>query len=331
MSKSETALPEQAVVPNANKRAGRAVDPHKRSLLRQYLDNKYLVLLLLPGLIYFIIFKYVPMYGLLMSFQDYSVKLGVWGSEWVGLKHFEFLLTDPNFLMVLKNTIWISFLKILFGFPAPIILALIMNEIRAEKFKRLTQTLTYLPHFFSWVLIGGLITTILSPSTGIVNAIIKLFGGEPIYFLADKNWFVPILVITDIWKELGWGSIVYMAALAGLDSQVYEAAIMDGAGRWKQMLHITLPGIMPTVAVMLILRVGTVLDAGFDQIFNLYSPPVYDVSDIIDTYIYRMGLQNFKYSLSTAAGMFKSVIGLALVLLTNYLSNKFSGGEAGIW
>ena len=303
----------------------------RKSLLKQYAENKYLLIMFLPALLYFIIFKYIPMFGLLMSFQDFNLKLGLFGSKWVGMKHFIYLTADPNFSIVLLNTFLISGLKILFGFPAPIILALVMNEIRVEKFKKITQTITYLPHFFSWVLISGLIFSMLSPSTGIVNYLIQLAGGKPIFFMAEKSYFVPIIVITDIWKELGWGSVIYMAALAGLSMEVYEAATIDGANRFQQMLFITLPGIMSTIAVMLILRVGSVLEAGFDQIFNMYSPPVYDVSDIIDTYIYRMGLQNFKYSLSAAAGMFKSVVGFTLVIATNYITKKISSGETGIW
>ncbi|WP_041643920.1 ABC transporter permease [Mahella australiensis] len=296
-----------------------------------YGQNKYLILLFLPGLIWFIIFKYGPMYGLLMAFQDYSLVKGVWGSTWVGLKHFQYLFTGPDFLPVLKNTIIISAYKIIFGFPAPIILALMLNEVKSTAFKRTIQTVSYLPHFFSWVVLAGLVMMALSPSVGIVNQIIQAFGGKPIFFVADKQWFRTVLVATDIWASIGWGSIIYLAAIAGLDPELYEAAVLDGANRWQRIRHITIPGIAPTIAVMLILRTGSILDAGFDQVMNLYSPPVYDVADIIDTYMYRMGIGGFQFSLTTAAGMFKSVIGFVLIIITNILSKRVSEGEYGIW
>lgn len=296
-----------------------------------YWENRYLILLLIPGLIYFLIFKYGPMYGLLMAFKDYSFKLGVLGSPWAGLKHFENLFNSPDFLLALKNTVTISFLKVLFGFSAPVILALMINEIGNGFYKRFAQTISYLPHFFSWVVLSGLVIFTLSPSMGVVNKVIQLLGGQPIYFLADTKWFVPILIITDIWKEVGWGSIIYLAALSGMNPEIQEAAIVDGANRWKRIIYINLPGIASTIAVMLILRMGSILDAGFDQIFNLYSPPVYNVSDIIDTYIYRIGIVGYQYSFSTAAGMFKAVIGLAMVVATNFIAKRISDDEFGIW
>ena len=271
------------------------------------------------------------MYGLQMAFQDYSLVLGIKGSPWVGIEHFVNLFNSPDFLQVFYNTLRISFLKILFGFPAPILLALMFNEVRSNGYRKVAQTITYLPHFFSWVLLGGLVHLALSPSAGVVNKLIQMFGGDPIYFLADKNWFVSILVATDIWKEIGWGSIVYLAAITGINPEVYEAAIVDGANRFQRILFITLPGIGSTIAIMLILRMGSVLEAGFDQIFNLYSPAVYSVADIIDSYIYRIGIGSFQYSFSTAAGLFKSLIGLTMVLTTNYISKRVSDGESSLW
>lgn len=296
-----------------------------------YGQNKYLILLFLPGLIWFIIFRYGPMYGLLMAFQDYSLVKGIGGSPFVGFKHFQYLFTGPDFLPVLRNTLIISAYKILFGFPAPIILALMLNEVKKNTFKRTIQTISYLPHFFSWVVLAGMVMMALSPSVGIVNQIIQAFGGEPIYFLADKAWFRTVLVASDVWASIGWGSIIYLAAIAGLDPELYEAAVLDGANRMQRIRYITLPGIAPIVAVMLILRVGSILDAGFDQVMNLYNPPVYDVADIIDTYMYRMGIGGFQFSLTTAAGMFKSVIGFVMVITTNILAKRVSEGEYGIW
>ena len=290
-----------------------------------YWKNRYLFLMFLPGFIYFLIFRYGPLYGLLMAFKDYSLTDGVWASPWAGLKHFKMLVNGQYFTHVLYNTVYISLAKILIGFPAPIILALMLHNVRNAAYRRIAQTISYLPHFFSWVVLGGLITLILSPNTGIVNQIIKAAGHEPIFFIASNKWFVPIAIITDIWKEIGWGSIIYLAALSGVNPELYEAAEIDGAGKMRQIISITLPTIVPTIVTMLILRIGSILDAGFDQIFNLYSPAVYETADIIDTYIYRMGLGSFQYSFATAAGVFKSIIGLMMVLLTNTITKKISG------
>lgn len=303
----------------------------KNGLGQRLWKARYLFLLFLPGLVYFIIFKYTPMFGLLMAFQDYSLKDGILGSDWVGLKHFVSLFSGGDFLLVLRNTVWISFLKILFGFPAPVILALMFNELHTGPYKKVVQSISYIPHFFSWVVMSGMITSMLSPSVGLVNALLQSFGVEPIYFLADPRYFVGVLVVTDIWKEVGWGSVVYLAALSSVNYEMHEAAIIDGASRLKRMIYINLPSILPTVAIMLILRMGTILDAGFDQIFNLYNTSVYDVADIIDTYTYRMGIGNYQYSFSTAAGMFKSVVGMLMVLFTNFLTKKLSDGETSVF
>lgn len=292
--------------------------------------DKFLLFLFLPGFLIFVLFKYVPLSGIIMAFEDYTFKGGLFGSEFVGLAHFKKMLQLPDFMNAFRNTITISLLKIVFGFPAPIILALIFNEIRNEKFKRITQTITYLPHFFSWVVMSGLLISILSPNSGIVNMIITFFGGKPIYFLANKTYFVPVLVISDIWKEIGWGSIVYLAALSAIPQEMYEACALDGASRLQRMVYVTLPGIASTVSVMLILKMGGILEAGFDQIFNLYNASVMEVADIIDTYVYRMGIESFEYSFATAASLFKSVIALGAVLLTNFCANKLSDGENGI-
>ena len=237
-------------------------------------------------------------------------------------------LSSPDFWRIMKNTIVISFYHIVFGFPAPIIFALLLNEIRFSVFKRFAQTISYLPHFLSWIVIGGILITLLSPSTGVVNYLLQMLGIDSIYFLGTEQYFRFTLVTSAIWKEIGWGTIIYLAALSGVDSQLYEAAVLDGANRWKQTLHITIPSILPVISILLILRVGGVLDAGFDQILTLYSPAVYGVADVLDTYVYRVGLQNFQFSLTTAVGLFKNVIALALVLTTNYIVKKM--GQEGI-
>ncbi|MEK5238869.1 ABC transporter permease subunit [Paenibacillus sp. FSL L8-0470] len=297
---------------------------------REYKKCRYLFLLLAPVMIWYAVFAYAPMYGIQLAFKDFRIMDGIWGSPWVGLKHFEFLFfQSPDFLRILKNTVTISFLHIAFGFPAPIILALLINEIRSSSFKRVAQSLTYLPHFFSWVILSGILITLLSPSSGVVNYLLQLVGLEPIYFLGNPNYFRFTLVTSGIWKEVGWGTIIYLAALAGIQPEMYEAAVMDGASRWRQTLSITLPTILPVIILMFILRIGSVLDAGFDQILNLYSPATYSVADILDTYVYRVGLQNFQFSLTTAVGLFKNVIAFALVLTTNFVSKKL--GQQGIF
>jgi putative aldouronate transport system permease protein len=297
---------------------------------RQYKKNKYLFLLLAPVLIWYAVFAYGPMYGIQLAFKDYFIRDGIWGSPWVGLKHFEYLFTaSPDFWKIIKNTIIISFYHIIFGFPAPIILALLFNELRFSLFKKIAQTISYLPHFLSWIVIGGIMITLLSPNSGVVNYIIQWLGFDSIYFLGSEKYFRFTLVMSGIWKEIGWGTIIYLAALTSIDSQMYEAAVLDGANRWKQTLYITLPSILPVIAILLILRVGGVLDAGFDQILTLYSPAVYGVADTLDTYVYRIGLQNFQFSLTTAVGLFKNVVGLMLVLFANVITKKM--GQEGLY
>lgn len=299
----------------------------KATILKSVNKYKYLYLLSLPGFIYLILFAYKPMVGILMAFQDYNIISGISGSPWVGLTHFKTFFSGADFAPVMFNTIKISMLQLLFGFPAPIILAVIFNEINCKAFSRVTQTITYLPHFLSWVTIAAMMTTILSPSSGLVNSVLTKLGFQPIYFLAEKSMFVPLLIISSIWKEAGWGAIIYLASLAGLDREVGEAATIDGCTRLQKIIYINVPHLMSTVAVMLILRMGGILNAGFDQIFNLYSPATYDVAEILDTYVYTLGIKGFQYSLSTAIGLFKSVVGIIMVLVTNWLTKKLSDGE----
>jgi putative aldouronate transport system permease protein len=296
----------------------------------QYVKNRYLFLMLFPVLIWYVVFAYSPMYGIQLAFKDYMIRDGIWGSPWVGLKHFHYIFTmSPDFWHIIGNTVIISFYHIVFGFPAPIILALLFNEVRIPLFKKLAQTISYLPHFLSWIVIGGILITLLSPGSGVVNYVIKLMGFDPVYFLGTEKYFRFTLVVSAIWKEIGWGTIIYLAALAGVDSQLYEAAVLDGAGRWKQTLHVTIPSILPVIAIMLIMRVGSILDAGFDQILTLYSPAVYGVADVLDTYVYRVGLQGMQFSMTTAVGLFKNVVGLTLVLSTNYIVKKM--GQEGLY
>ena len=289
-------------------------------------------LLLLPGLLYLIIFHYIPMFGIIISFKDYQPFMGVKGmftSEWVGLKHFQKFFNSYYFWDILGNTLSISLLKFIFGFPAPIIFALLLNEVRNKKFMKTVQTISYLPHFLSWVVVSGLLVTLLSTDNGLINIIREAFGKESIMFLGDPRYFRQVLVVSDIWKGIGWGSIVYLAAISGVDQEMYEAEYIDGANRWRRIWHITLPSISHIVVIMLIFSVGGLLNAGFEQIFLLYSPSVYSVADIIDTFVYREGLQSNNYSYATAVGLFKSLVSMFLLLLTNFIANRLD--QEGIW
>ncbi len=305
------------------------------TLLKQkknvFIRDRYLYLLLLIPLVYFIVFKYIPMIGLQIAFRDYKIHDGMWGSVWVGTKHFVRLFSSPDFYTTLYNTVVLSFLNIIFGFPMPIILAILLNEVNNMPFKRVTQSLLYMPHFISWIVLGGIITSILSPGTGIINNFIKSLGNEPIYFMGDTGWWRVIYVLSGIWKEAGWGTIVYLAAISGINGELYEAARIDGANKLRQMWHITLPGIRSTIAILLIMRMGQVLQVGFEQIYSLQNDMVLSVSDVISTYEYRIGLLSMQYSYTTALGLFKGVVGLIFVVLTNYIVNKLSDGESVLW
>jgi putative aldouronate transport system permease protein len=299
------------------------------TFLKECRKHKYLLLFLFPAIAWYFIFYYIPMYGVTIAFKDYNISKGILGSPWVGMYHFDRMFNAPEFTRVLRNTLIISGLKLLFVFASGIVLALILNELFHEKFKKFVQTVSYLPHFLSWVIIGSIMAEFMSPSSGLVNMAIKAVGGESIYFLASKEWFVPILVISDIWQSCGWGSIIYLAAISGIDPQLYEAAKVDGAGRFRRMWNITVPSISNVIVIMFIFSIGNIMNAGFDQIFNLYNPRVYEVSDIIDTYVYRTGLVQFNFSYSTAVGLFKNAIGLILVVMANRLSKHF--GQSGLW
>jgi len=284
-----------------------------------------LQLMVIPALLLIIIFSYFPMYGVLMAFQDYSIFDGFWKSPWVGLKHFEMFFTAPEFYQVMRNTIIISLLKFAIGFPAPIVLALMLNEIRHMGFKRIVQTVSYLPYFMSWVIVAGFVMSILSTDNGSLNILMEKLKmiDEPINFLSIPEYFWTILITTGVWKEIGFGSIVYLAAIAGVDPHLYEAAAMDGASKLKQMFLITLPSIMPVVVIFMILAVGNLLNAGFDDILLLgVNPLLRDVADVIDTYVYRVGIQNSRYSYATAAGLFKAVVSVGLLTIANLLARR---------
>lgn len=290
---------------------------------------KAFYLMLLAPMILLAIFSYGPMYGLLIAFKDFSPGLGILESPWNNFEHFKRLFDDFLFIRALRNTIIISLLKILISFPAPIIFALLLNEVRQMKFKKVTQSISYLPHFMSWVILSAMIVEVFSPERGIINYFITLFGGDPVHFLASKSAFIPILIGTDIWKEIGYAAIIYLATMSSIDTGLYEAAEMDGANRFHKMIHITIPSIMPMIIILFILRLGSVLNAGFDQILNLYNPLVYEVADIIDTYVYRAGLEQFQFDYATAVGLFKNVVGILLILGANAIIRRKS--EHGIW
>jgi len=289
-----------------------------------------LVLMFLPAFIYFIVFHYIPIYGVTIAFKDYKIAKGILGSEWVGLEHFRKMMSNFMFTRAVRNTIIISLAKLICGFPTPIILALLLNEIKNLKFKKVVQTISYLPHFLSWVVLAGIFLQFFSPSNGAINELLGLFGIEPIFFLGNNKWFRFTLVITNVWKGMGWGTIVYLATMSGISPELYEAAECDGATRWHKMTRITLPLIAPTISIIFILDVGGIMSAGFDQIFNLYNASVYETGDIIDTYIYRVGLGGMNYEVGAAAGLFKNLIGFALVVLTNFISKKLDE-NSGIW
>lgn len=291
---------------------------------KKFVRNIPLHAMILPGLVLILIFSYIPMAGLVIAFQDFSPIAGFKNMTWNGLENFRYLFDLPGFWNVVWNTVFISVMKITAGLTVPVIVALLLNEVRGQKFKRVVQTVIYMPHFFSWVILGGIVVDVLSPSSGIVNMMLKALGLQPIQFLADNNWFPYILVITDQWKEFGFGTIIYLAALTGIDSSLYEASIIDGASRWRQTWHITLPGIRPIMILMLTLSLGNVLNGGFDQVFNLYNPLVYESGDILDTMIYRIGLQEAQYSVSTALGLIKSCVSFIFIGLGYYLAYRFA-------
>ncbi|WP_396652971.1 ABC transporter permease [Metabacillus arenae] len=297
--------------------------------MRKIKKNKWIYFMLLPGILYFIIYKYIPMYGLIIAFQDYKPYLGISGSEWVGFKHFERLFSEPDFWMIFGNTLILFALNLIFFFPIPIILALMLNEVRFMAFKRTVQTLIYIPHFMSWVIIVSIGYVMLTLDGGIINGLLAALGFEQINFLLNPDWFRPMYITQVIWREAGWGTIIYLAAMAAIDPQLYEAARMDGANRFQQMWHITLPSIKSVIIILLILKIGDVLELGFEHVFLLLNAANREVAEIFDTYVYTAGLKQGQFSYSTAVGFFKGIVGLILVVFANWLAKK--NGEEGIY
>ncbi|OGX60911.1 MAG: protein lplB [Paenibacillus sp. RIFOXYA1_FULL_44_5] len=301
----------------------------KKKFFKKITKHIDLYLMSIPGIVFLILFKYAPIYGVIIAFKDYNIMQGILGSKWIGFDNFITLFSFDEFPKVIRNTVVISLMKLIFGFPAPILLALLLNEVRNVFFKRTIQTITYIPHFISWVVISGIFIDILSPSSGIVNTVITSFGGQPIFFMAEQAWFRWILVVSDMWKEIGWGAIIYLAAMMGINNELYQAATVDGASRLRQIWHVTLPGIRSTIIVILLIRIGYILDAGMEQILMMYNASVYDVADIIDTYVYRIAFGNLEFGITAAAGLFKSVIGCILLIVANWLARRM--GEDGIY
>lgn len=312
-----------AKVTAAERMSGRTLTKH--SLLTYMWKYRTLYLIALPGIVYFIIFKYVPLAGSVIAFQNYNIFKGFTGSEWVGLEHFKTMFQYQDFMRILTNTIALGLYDLVFAFPAPIILALLLNEIRAVLYKRVLQTVVYMPHFLSWVIISGIALGILSPSTGFVNHVIEWLGFEPIYFLGENSYIRSILIGSGIWRDSGYGTIIYLAALAGINPDLYEAAEVDGAGRWKQTMAITLPSLIPTIMILFLLHIGKFLDLGFERVWVFLNALNTGNGEILDTYIYKAGLLSQQYSYTTAVGLFKSVVGLMLVFIGNFLSKKTTG------
>ena len=300
-----------------------------RGAFRYINKKKYLYLLLIPGVVYFFIFNYIPMYGVIIAFKDFNFAKGILNSSWIGFENFKYMFGLSDFYQVFWNSFYLSILRLAFGFPFPIILALFLNEMRNRTYQRVTQTIIYLPHFISWVVIGGILVNFLSPSWGIVNIFLKQVGFEPIFFLADHAYFRPLVVLSSIWKDSGWESIIYLAAIMGINTELYEAASIDGASRMQRLRYITIPGIKSTIVILLILRLGHIMSNGFEQIFVLQNPMNLEVSEVFETYAYRVGILGARFSFGTTVGLFTSVIGLIFLLTSNRIAKWMK--EDGIW
>lgn len=300
-----------------------------RRIARVFWKERYLWLLVIPGILYFGIFLYAPLAGLVISFESYSPFRGILAGPWVGFKWFGQFFESPYFLRLLRNTVLLNIYGLFWGFPAPIIFALMLNEVQGKAFKKLAQTLSYLPHFVSTVVIVGIISSLLGPESGLINLAIKAMGGTPINFMGSPQWFRTIYIGSGIWQDLGWSCIIYLAALAGVDPQLYEAAMIDGAGKFKRIWHVTLPGILPTVVIMLIMALGGMFSVGYEKIILMYNTSTYETADVINTYVFRRGIVGGEYSFGTAVGLFQSVINFALVFIVNKVSKKLS--EISLW
>lgn len=299
-----------------------------RMVKKDWRQNKSLYVLIIPVIAFYVLFSYKPMYGALIAFKNYTPALGFSGSPWVGLDNFKRFFNGIYVGRLFRNTVLLSFYNLLFGFPAPIILALMLNEVKSKKFKSLTQTITYLPHFISMIVIAGMITNFCM-TKGIINDIIVFFGGTASPLMQNPKYYRTIYIVSSIWQQIGWGSIIYLSALSGVDSQLYEAASIDGAGKWKQLLHVTIPGITPTIVIMLVMKIGHLMSMGYEKTILLYNPSTYETADIISSYVYRVGLLDQDWSYSTAIGLFNSVINLALIIFANKMSKKLT--ETSLW
>ncbi|TYP76385.1 ABC transporter permease [Paenibacillus methanolicus] len=320
------AMAEQAVSTPRNPAASRT---GKAAGWRTFYRNRWFYLMMVPGLAYYALFHYAPMAGTLIAFQDFNLMKGIWGSPWVGWDNFRIIFDNPEFWPLIRNTLLISLYKIVGNLIPDVLLALMLNEVRHRWFKSLVQTITYGPYFLSWVIVYGLVFSFLSPGSGLISTFVRDAGWGQIDLMTNQDFFRPMLVLTEIWKTTGFGAIIYLAALASINQELYEAAVVDGAGRWRQLWHVTLPGIRDVFVLMLILKVGGILDAGFDQVFIFLNARVYEVGDIVDTWVYRYGFERLEFGVAAAMGVFKSVVGLIFVLGANKLAKKVGGN--GLW
>mgnify|MGYP005800909263 FL=1 len=301
----------------------------KKSLLQRCLQDKYLLLLMIPGLLYYLVFHYLPMYGVIIAFKNYKGGTSMWAAPWVGLQWFQEFFQSVYFWRLLRNTLMISLYNLVFGFPFPIIFALVLYEMRAKWFRRVVQTVSYLPHFISVVVVVGMLEAMLDTSDGVVNNLIRANGGSPINFFGDPRYFRPLYVGSGIWQSFGWNSIIYLAALTNADPALYEAARIDRANRWQQTVHISIPCILPTMIILLIMQLGNTMSVGYEKIILMYEPSTYEVADVISTYVYRRGIEGGQFSFATAVGLFNSVINLVLLISVNALSRRLS--EVSLW
>ena len=301
----------------------------RNDFLRRLVAQRYLFLLMLPGIIYFIVFKYTPMYGAIIAFKDFNPRVGILESPWAGLKYFKQFFDSPFCWRLIRNTLLLSLYDLIFNFPVPIIFALLLNEVRCKRYKKAVQTISYLPHFISVVIVVGLMKTMFSPNGGVVNSLLNMFGVDPINFFSEKGWFRTLYVGSGIWQSFGWGSIIYLASMAGIDPGLYEAARLDGAGRFRCMWNITLPAIRPTITILFIMRLGKLLSVGFEKAILMYSPATYEVSDLISTYVYRYGILKANYSFGAAVDLMNSVVALILIFVANKICQKVS--DTSLW
>lgn len=301
----------------------------RNDFLRRLVAQRYLFLLMLPGIIYFIVFKYTPMYGAIIAFKDFNPRVGILESPWAGLKYFKQFFDSPFCWRLIRNTLLLSLYDLIFNFPVPIIFALLLNEVRCKRYKKAVQTISYLPHFISVVIVVGLMKTMFSPNGGVVNSLLSMFGVDPINFFSEKGWFRTLYVGSGIWQSFGWGSIIYLASMAGIDPGLYEAARLDGAGRFRCMWNITLPAIRPTITILFIMRLGKLLSVGFEKAILMYSPATYEVSDLISTYVYRYGILKANYSFGAAVDLMNSVVALILIFVANKICQKVS--DTSLW